>query len=76
MQKHKFGVTSSEALFMKTAPGPPEHEKLCVDILRPGRIGMHYLTHISYWMQKDKFVVTSPDRLFMETAPGPPKHEK
>jgi hypothetical protein len=27
MQKHKFGVTCPNALFVETAPGPPEHEK-------------------------------------------------
>jgi hypothetical protein len=27
MQKYKFGVTFPDMLFMKTAPGPPEHEK-------------------------------------------------
>jgi hypothetical protein len=27
MQKHKFGVMYSGALFMETASGTPEHEK-------------------------------------------------
>jgi hypothetical protein len=27
IQKHNFGVTCSNALFMDTTPGPPEHEK-------------------------------------------------
>jgi hypothetical protein len=27
MQKHNIGVTCPGALFMQTAPGPPEHEK-------------------------------------------------
>jgi hypothetical protein len=32
MQKHKFGVTFLGSLFTETAPGPPEHEKLCVHV--------------------------------------------
>jgi hypothetical protein len=35
MQKHKFGVMCPGTLFVETAPGPPEHEKLCIDISRP-----------------------------------------
>jgi hypothetical protein len=35
MQKHKFVVTCPSVLFMETAPSPPEHEKDCVDVLRP-----------------------------------------
>jgi hypothetical protein len=27
VQKQKFSVRSSNALFMETTPGPPEHEK-------------------------------------------------
>jgi hypothetical protein len=27
MQKHKFGVTCPDRLFMESAPGTPEHEK-------------------------------------------------
>jgi hypothetical protein len=27
MQKHKFDITCSGALFMEIAPVPPEHEK-------------------------------------------------
>jgi hypothetical protein len=42
----------SSALFMETAPGPPEHEKECVDFLNPERTEMHYVTRKSYQMQK------------------------
>jgi hypothetical protein len=34
MQKHKFGVTYPSVVFVKFVLVPPEHEKLCVDILR------------------------------------------
>jgi hypothetical protein len=44
IKKHKYGVTCPDALFMETAPGPPEHEKYCVDVSWPGRTRMHYLT--------------------------------
>jgi hypothetical protein len=27
IEKHKFAVTSLDALFMETVPGPPEYEK-------------------------------------------------
>jgi hypothetical protein len=67
---------SWHALFMETAPGPPEHEKECVDVSWPGCTGMHYVTHRSHWMQNHKFSVTCPVVLFMKTASGPPKLEK
>jgi hypothetical protein len=76
MQKHKCGVTCPDALFTKTTPGPPKHKILCVDISRPGCIGMHYLTRRSYQMQKHKLGIMCPGVDFMETTPGPPEHEK
>jgi hypothetical protein len=47
-----------------------------VDISRPGRIGMHYVTRRSHRMQKYKFNVTCLGALFLDTAPGLPEHEK
>jgi hypothetical protein len=44
MLKHKFGVTRPSALFIDTAPGPPEHEKLCANVSCPRRTRMHYVT--------------------------------
>jgi hypothetical protein len=52
MQKHKFGITYPEALFVKSVPVPPEHEKLCVDVSRPRCTAMHYMNHRSRKMQK------------------------
>jgi hypothetical protein len=52
MQKYKFSVTCPGTLFMESAPVPPEHENLCVDILQLGCTGMHYVTHRSHRMQK------------------------
>jgi hypothetical protein len=75
MQKHKFGVTCSDALFVESAPAPPKHEKLCIDISWPGRTGMHYVTRRSLRMQENKFGVMCPSVFFMEAAPDPPKHE-
>jgi hypothetical protein len=76
MQKHKLRVTCPGALLMETAPGPPEHEKYCVDISCPGHPGVHILTQQCYWMQKHKCVVTCPGALFMKTESGPPEHKK
>jgi hypothetical protein len=76
MQKHKFIVTCSGMLFMKTAPSPPEHEKYCIDVWCPGRTGMKYVTHRYHQMQKDKFNITCPSVLSMQTALGPPEDEK
>jgi hypothetical protein len=76
MQKHEFGITCPGALFMETAPGPPEHEKWCVDVLHPGCTRMHYVAHISHRMQKHKFGVTCLDLLFVESVPVPPEHDK
>jgi hypothetical protein len=64
------------APFMKTAPGPPKHEKQCVNISLPGCTGMHYVIGIFHRMQKHKSDVMSPDALFMETGLVPPEHEK
>jgi hypothetical protein len=66
----------SAASFVETAPGPPEHEKSCVDFLLPGRARMHYMTRRSGWMQKPKFSVTCPGMLFVVSAPSPLEHEK
>jgi hypothetical protein len=76
MQKHRFGVTSPSALFVETAPGPPELEKWCIIILRPRCIGMHYVTHRSHRMHKYKIGVSCPSTLFVESGPVPPEHEK
>jgi hypothetical protein len=75
-QKHKFGVTCPSTLFMDTAPGPPEHEKQCINVSCPRRTGMNYVTHKFHRMQKHKFGATCPDVLVMESLPGPPKQEK
>jgi hypothetical protein len=63
-------------LIMETAPGPPEHEKECVDISRCGCTGMHYVTDISHCMRNHQYAITCPAALSMETASGPSKHEK
>jgi hypothetical protein len=76
MQKHKFGTTCPYALFMETAPDPPEHKRECVDVSRPERTEMHYVTGRANRMQKHKFGIKCLDVLFVETAPGPPEHKK
>jgi hypothetical protein len=32
IQKNKYNITCSGTLFVKAAPGQPEHEKECIDI--------------------------------------------
>jgi hypothetical protein len=64
------------ALFIESIAVLHEHEKYCIDVLRPRCAGMHYITRISYRIQKHKCDVTCPDALFLETAPIPPEHEK
>jgi hypothetical protein len=76
MQKYKFDGTCPDALIVEFVPVPPEHEKLCVDVSRPGRSGMHYVTHISHQMQKWKLGITCPDVLFVKSISVPPEHEK
>jgi hypothetical protein len=76
MEKHKFGVTCHDMLFMKTAPVTPKHEKYYIDVSHPGRTRMRYITHRSDWMQKHKFGMMRPSALFIESLPSPPKHEK
>jgi hypothetical protein len=75
MQKQKFGVTFPDVHFVESIPGPPKHEKECVDNSWPERTGMHYVICKSHWMQKHRFNITCPGALFMETALGPPKLE-
>jgi hypothetical protein len=75
-KKHKFGVMCHGTLFTEPASGPPKHEKWFINVKRPGRTGMHYMTCRSHRMQKHKFGVTCSDVLFLETALGPPEHEK
>jgi hypothetical protein len=76
MRKHKFGGTYSGTLFVETAPVLPNHEKLCLEVSRPGFTGIYYVIRRSHQMPKHMFGVTCPDVLFMETAPDPPEHEK
>jgi hypothetical protein len=68
MQKHKFGVTCSIALFKESAPGPPEHEKQCINVSWPRRSGIYYVTRRSHRMQKYMFGVTCPNVLFLESV--------
>jgi hypothetical protein len=62
--------------FLGSAPGPPEHEKYCLNIWHPGRTRTHYVTCRSHRMHKHQFSITCPYTLFAGSAPGPPKHEK
>jgi hypothetical protein len=64
MHKCKFGITCPSVLFMETAPSPPEHEKLYVDVSRLGCTGMHYMTSRSHWVQKHNYSVMCPHILF------------
>jgi hypothetical protein len=70
-QKHKFSVTCPGVIFTENASGPPELQKKCVDVLRPGRTGVHYVTRRSHQMQKHVF-----GGLFVESVPVPSEHEK
>jgi hypothetical protein len=76
MERHMFSLTYPDALFVESALDPTKHEKLCVEILWPGRTGVHYVTRRSHWMQKHKFGIMCLDALFMESAPGPAEQEK
>jgi hypothetical protein len=71
MQKHNFGVTCLGVLFVESIPVPPENEKYCIDVSRPGHTRMHYVTRKSHWMEKHKFSVTCPSALFMDNRTGP-----
>jgi hypothetical protein len=44
MQRHKFNISCPDTLFMEMAAVPPEHEKWCIEVLRPTGVGMHYVT--------------------------------
>jgi hypothetical protein len=76
VQKMEIRSNVSQQLFMESVPGPHEHEKQCINVLRSGHTGMLYIAHRSHWMQKHKFAITCPNVLFMKTALGPPEHEK
>jgi hypothetical protein len=74
-EKQKFGAMCPGALFVETAPGPPKHEKYCIDISWTDCTRTHYVTHRSHQMQKHKFGITYPGTLFVESILIPPKHE-
>jgi hypothetical protein len=44
MQKHKFSITSLDALFIEPKPELPKHEKKCINVWPNGRTGRHYMT--------------------------------
>jgi hypothetical protein len=48
MQKHKFGTTCPEALFVKSVLVPPEQEKYYVDVSCIGCTGIDYMTRRSH----------------------------
>jgi hypothetical protein len=66
-QKHKFGLTCPNTLFVESVSVLPENYKQRVDISHPGRTRMHYVTHKSHQTQKQKFGVMCPDALFVES---------
>jgi hypothetical protein len=76
MEEHNFDVMCPSALFMETATGQPEHEKLCVDVSHPGRIGMHCVTRRSHQMQRHMFDVTCPGLHFVISVVVPTEQEK
>jgi hypothetical protein len=76
MQKQKFGVMSSDTLFVESILVPPENEKWHIDVSQPEHTAMHYVTRRCHKMQKHKFDVTCLDALFMETATVTPEHEQ
>jgi hypothetical protein len=47
-----FSVASPDVILLETAQGLAEHEKLCVNVSRPGCTEMHYVIHSSHQMQK------------------------
>jgi hypothetical protein len=61
MQKHKFDVTCPDALFMETAPVPPMHENLCIDLVHPRGTGMYYVTYKYHRTKKHKFAINCPE---------------
>jgi hypothetical protein len=76
IQKRKFDVTCPDTLFMETAPIPPEHEKYCVNVLRPGGTRMYYVTRRYHRMETHMFGVRCPDAFAMESLSVPPEQEK
>jgi hypothetical protein len=64
------------ALFVESILVPPEPEKWCVDISRPGCTEMHYVTRRSLRMQKHKFGATCHNTHFVESVLVPSEHEK
>jgi hypothetical protein len=58
MQKHKFGITSPELLFVKSVSVPPSMKNSTSTIRSPNPTGLHYVTRRSHWMQKQMFSVT------------------
>jgi hypothetical protein len=54
---------------------PPEQEKYCVVVSRPGRTGMHYVTRRYHRMQRQKFSITCPGALFVESVQVPLEQE-
>jgi hypothetical protein len=76
MQKHNFGVTCPDMIFLESVLVPLEHEKQCVDVSHLECIEMHYKTHRSHRIQKHTFGVTCPDMIFVESVPVPPDLEK
>jgi hypothetical protein len=76
MQKYKFSITFPDALFVQSIRVPPKHDKLCIDDLGPGHIGVHYVTDRSDQMQKHKFNLMWPRALFVQSIPVPPEHDK
>jgi hypothetical protein len=76
MQKHKFGITCPDALFMEIALSPPEHEKYFIDVSHPERTGMHYVTQRSHQMQKHKFRVMCPTGLSIKSDRAHPSMKK
>jgi hypothetical protein len=76
MQKQKFNVTCPITIFVESVLVSPERGKLCVNISRLKRTGMHYVTRGSHRWQKQKLSVPCPNALFVKSVPVPPKLKK
>jgi hypothetical protein len=56
MQKHKFGATCLDALFLESVLVPLNHEKSRVELLHPRHNGMHYVTRRCHLMENTSLV--------------------
>jgi hypothetical protein len=67
-EKHTFGLTCLDALFLESIPVPHEQEKECINVSRPGRTAMNNVIQQILPDAKHNFGIKCPSVLLVKSV--------